>query len=153
MFRPEVWMSDWATPRSRSALVTFRIPALASPSADVTEPPVTWTPIDNMIWLGTPVTVPVPVTVIRPLAGCAEVNVAAAAGWEPPLLVVPIANAPTSSAADATPIAAARVPGEVLIAIGDSCSRGALLPFGTLRSPWRFPRVSDRHAIRTRSRH
>src|SRR5581483_10887149 len=66
MYRPEVWMSAVATPRARSAAVTRRTAWLACCSADATEAPLTWTPMLSVSWFGVPVTVPLPVTVIRP---------------------------------------------------------------------------------------
>src|SRR5260370_42122556 len=112
MDMPEVWMSRPATPRARRAAVTFRTVWLAWPSAELTEALLTDTPIDRSSWLGVPVTVPTPVTVIRAPGADAAVSVARAplvglAAAAVPRLA-PIANAPTSSAAEATPIAAAR---------------------------------------------
>src|SRR5215469_11906542 len=87
--------------------------------------------MDRVSWFGTPVTVPLPVTVIRP-AVCDEVRVAALAAGVPldALLPswVPIVNAPISSAAAATPVAAARyLGGGVLMAMRVLLLRGVLL--------------------------
>src|SRR5215469_5466162 len=94
--------------------------------------------MDTISWFGTPVTVPLPVTVIRP-AVCDEVRVAALAAGVPldALLPswVPMANAPISSAAAATPVAAARYLGGVLRAMTVLLLRGVLHPLG--RGPGR----------------
>ena len=51
-------MSAAATPRWRSAAVTRADRWLAWSSAELTELPLTWTPMDSMSWFGVPVTVP-----------------------------------------------------------------------------------------------
>src|SRR5215472_5728030 len=88
--------------------------------------------MDTISWFGTPVTVPLPVTVIRPDV-CDAVRVAALAAGVPldALLPswVPMVNAPMSSAAAATPVAAARyLGGGALIAMRVLLLRGVLLP-------------------------
>ena len=75
---------------------------LALSSADETEVPLTWTPMDSTSWFGVPVTVPVPVTVMRALAE--EEEAARTAGLLPDaagaaLLQPPSASAPVSAAA------------------------------------------------------
>ena len=79
-------MSAAATPRARSAAVTRRTAWLACCSADATEAPLTWTPTERLSWFGVPVTVPFPVTVIRP-DWTAETSLARVGGGEPPRLV------------------------------------------------------------------
>src|SRR5260370_35468396 len=112
MAMPEGWMSRPATPRARRAAVTLRTVWLAWPSAELTEAPLTDTPIDSSSWLGVPVTVPTPVTVIRAPGADAAVSVACAplgglAAAAGPRLA-PLVNAPTRSAAETTPTPAGR---------------------------------------------
>src|SRR5712664_551021 len=101
-------MSLAATPPARSAAVTRRTASLALPSADPTDDPFTCTPMDRISWFGVPVTLPVPVTVIR----AAAVDAVSTAGRGPagvcapdgdddgdvaaPLWLLPNANAPIS---------------------------------------------------------
>src|SRR5215470_287403 len=117
MDRPEVWMSDAATPLRRSTAVIERTAEFAWRSAAATEVPLVCTPIDSASWFGTPDAFPVPVTVIRvpPWAGAAAVAVSAALPVAPPAVPgaalprpAPRVNAPISSPADATPTATAR---------------------------------------------
>src|SRR5216683_1656532 len=116
MDRPEVWMSDAATPLRLSTAVIDRTAEFACRSAVATEAALVCTPIDSASWLGTPDTFPVPVTVMRAPAvagAAAAVSEAlpavppAGAGEAPPWLA-PRVNAAMSSPADATPTAAAR---------------------------------------------
>src|SRR5215472_5383508 len=114
MDRPEVWMSDAATPLRRSTAVIERTAEFAWCSAAATEVPLVCTPIDSASWFGTPDTFPVPVTVIRvpPGAGAAAAVVSAAVPVAPSAVALPWpaprVNAPRSSPADATPTATAR---------------------------------------------
>ncbi len=74
---------------------------------------------DRLSWLGTPVTVPLPVTVIRPACCAAAVRVTGEFPVPPddPPRPAPRLNAPTRSAAAATPTPAARYPGVMLMAM------------------------------------
>src|SRR5580698_10505679 len=121
MFRSEVWISAAATPRLVSAAVTARTARLAEVSADVTEAPLTCTVRARVSWFGTPVTVPVPVTVILP--ACCEdavsrADVTPGPPDDDPVRPAPRLKAPTSNAAAATPMAAERYPGAMLMAMG-----------------------------------
>src|SRR5215469_16415396 len=108
-------MSLAATPRAFSVAVTRFTAWLASCSADPTDEALTWTPIDRISWLGVPLTVPVPVTVIR----ADPPDEASARPWvrdelcpaddgEALPAVMPSANAPIKMAAAAPPNASAR---------------------------------------------
>src|SRR5580704_16887371 len=79
--------------------------------------------MDSTSWLGVPVTVPTPVTVMRAGLDRTGVIVAACAD-EPPLWPAPRLKAPIRSAADATPAAAARYPGLMLLAMTRLLLRG-----------------------------
>src|SRR6185312_12057961 len=136
MYRPEVWMSAAATPRARSAAVTRRTAWFACCSADATDAPLTWTPMLSVSWFGVPVTVPLPVTVIRPdLTAATSVAPprAGPADVAPPPRLAPKVNAPINSAAAAVPTAAARTAGVMVIVTaqlrsGESCRFDASNP-------------------------
>src|SRR5215469_14898652 len=115
MYRSEVWMSAEVTPWASRAAVTRLTPWLACCSADSTEGPLTWTPMDKTSWFGVPVTVPVPVTVIRAApavavkldATCVPDTLRAADEGDALPMLVPSANAPITMTAAAAPIAGA----------------------------------------------
>src|SRR5579862_655569 len=109
-------MSAAATPWARSVAVTRATASLASASADPTDDPLTWTPIARTNWLGIPVTLPVPVTVMRADPAVEAITVgpapadprpaddaAAASPW-----LLPSANAPIRTAAAIPPTTSAR---------------------------------------------
>src|SRR5215470_12507208 len=114
MDRPEVWMSDAATPLRRSTAVIEWTAEFAWCSAAATELPLVCTPIDSASWFGAPDTFPVPVTVIRvpPGAGTAVAALSVALPVAPSAVALPWpaprVNAPMSRPADATPTATAR---------------------------------------------
>src|SRR5215472_8220959 len=102
-------MSAACTPPDLSAAVTRLVAAFACASADETEDELTCTPMDSTSWLGVPLTVPVPVTVIFPLpVGWVSEATPAAPPADGLACAVPSRNEPTSSAAAPTPIAGAR---------------------------------------------
>src|SRR5215472_6836662 len=131
MDNPEVAMSGRLTPPDRSALITRLAAWLASVSAVETDDALVWTPIDRTSWFGTPLTVPVPVTVIRPPAPDAVSKIGldpraalmpATCPWDPARdgCADPSRNAPMSSAAAAIPIPIARYRGLTAIVMARS---------------------------------
>src|SRR5215469_7852780 len=124
-------MSARRTPPDRSALMTRLAAWLASVSAVETDDALVWTPIDRTSWFGTPLTVPVPVTVIRPPAPDAVSTIGSDAPAAPaPVTCLadpapagcadPSMNAPMSSADAAIPVPIARYMGLTVIVMARS---------------------------------
>src|SRR5580704_11827850 len=159
MESPDVWMSLAATPRARRAAVTRLTASSALASADPTDDPLTWTPMSSTSWFGVPVTVPVPVTVIRadPVAAASVADWALPAacpaggdGAAPPLPHPPSVNVPVSASAARPPVTSRRRAGEEEMSIAGLQFRGVTARWtyrqgtpvprprinGAQRSPW-----------------